>query len=125
MKRVLVDTSVFIDFLRGQPARNFEQLLHSNCVLLCPYVRLELIQGVRQSETPLLMRLLGGIPQVPHRPEILGLAESLILSLKGSGLNVGLVDVLIAAQAMYVRASILSSDRVFQKLSKRGLITLA
>ncbi len=125
MNRVVVDTSVFIDYLRGRPARNFEALLRSNSILLVPYVRLELIQGVRQSETATLRRLLSGIPQVPHRAEIIEVAESLILKLKGSGLNAGLVDILITAQAKFLRAAVLSSDRVFDKLAERGLIALA
>ena len=65
------------------------------------------------------------IPQVPHRPEIIEVAESLILKLKGSGLNAGLVDILITAQAKFLRAAVLSSDRVFDKLAERGLIALA
>lgn len=43
--------------------------------------------------------------------------------LKGSGLNVGLVDLLIAAEANLLGSGVLSSDRVFQKLAQLELVT--
>lgn len=124
MRRAVVDTSVFVDFLRGKPQPRFEGLLRENSVLLSPYVRLELLQGVRRTEARLLARLLGGIPQVPHREEVFGVAESMTQRLKGSGLNVGLVDLLIAAQAKLVRCAVLSSDHVFEELADVGLVSL-
>ena len=124
MRRTVVDTSVFVDFLRGAPAPRFEALLRENSVLLSPYVRLELLQGVRRDEARLLGRLLGGIPQVPHRDGVFAVAEAMTHRLKGTGLNVGLVDLLIAAQARLVRSAVLSSDRVFEKLAGLGLVAL-
>lgn len=67
MRRAVVDTCVFVDFLRGKSAPKFEALLRQSSVLLSPYVRLELLQGARREEARLLARLLEGIPQVPHR----------------------------------------------------------
>ena len=125
MRRTVVDTSVFVDFLRGEPVPRFEALLRGNSVLLSPYVRLELLQGVRREEAHMLGRLLSGIPQVPHREGLFAVAESMTLRLKGSGLNVGLVDLLIAAQAKLLRSEVLSSDLVFEKLARLGLVSVA
>lgn len=118
MRRTVVDTSVFVDFLRGKPVPRFEALLRENSVLLSPYVRLELLQGVRRNEAKALGRLLTGIPQVPHHPEIFEVAEAMGQKVKGTGLNVGLVDLLIAAQARITHSALLSSDGVFEKLQK-------
>lgn len=125
MRRTVVDTCVFVDFLRGASVPRFEALLRANSVLLSPYVRLELLLGVRRDEARVLAGLLGGIPQVPHQDAIFAVAESMAEQVKGSGLNVGLVDLLIAAQARLLRSPVLSSDRVFGKLAHFGLVSLA
>jgi len=124
MRRVLADTSVFIDFFRGRPSGAFERLLRANALLLSPYVRLELLQGLRRDEAARVGELLRGIPQVPHDPALFAAAEELIESVRGTGLNVGLVDLLIAAQARHLKATVLSADLVFVRLEKLGLVTL-
>jgi predicted nucleic acid-binding protein len=122
VRRVIVDTSVFVDFFRGKSDPRFVTLLRSNSALLSPYVRLELLQGVRRAEARMLADLLGGIPQVPHRAELFTVAEKLVARLKGSGVNAGLVDLLIAAQAQILGCPVLSHDTVFGRLLALSLI---
>ena len=55
---VLVDTSVFIDYLRGSTDDTLSVLILNNQVLLSPVVRLELLSGVRKKELSQLERLL-------------------------------------------------------------------
>jgi predicted nucleic acid-binding protein len=122
MRRVIVDTSVFIDFFRGKRVPRFETLLRTNSALLSPYVRLELLQGVRRDELRRLAYLLTGIPGVPHRPELFDEAELVARQLKGTGLNAGTVDLLIAAQARLAGCTVLSHDAVFGRFVKLGLL---
>ena len=122
MRRVIADTSVFIDFLRGRPAARFEAAVRDNAVLLSPLVRLELLQGVRRDELRVLTDVLGGLPQVPHQPELFATGEMMVRRVKGSGLNVGVVDLLLAAQARLLRASVMSGDAVFARLDAMGLV---
>lgn len=125
MRRVVVDTSVFVDFFRGKPTASFDRLLRANAVLLSQYVRLELLQGLRRNEAHRVGTLLRAIPQVPHAEGLFGAAEAMVERVRGTGLNVGLVDLLIAAQASQLRAGVLSSDKVFVSLARLGLVTLA
>ena len=125
MTRVVVDTSIFVDFFRGRPTGSFEGLLRANAVLLSQYVRLELLQGLRRDEARRVGELLRGIPQVPHDARIFAVAEKMVHRVKGTGLNLGLVDLLIAAEATQLRAAVLSSDGVFDRLSSLGLVRAA
>ncbi|MGQ0508561.1 MAG: PIN domain-containing protein, partial [Myxococcaceae bacterium] len=122
VRRVLVDTSVFVEFLRGRAVPRFEASIRSNSALLSPYVRLELLQGVQKKELVLRARLLSGIPQTPSSPEVFRVAEEMLGKLKGRGLTVGIVDLLLAAEARLLRCRLLSFDGVFQKLEKLGLV---
>lgn len=47
---VLIDTSFFIDYFRGQDDNKFEQVILDNTCVLSFIVKLEHIQGVRKSE---------------------------------------------------------------------------
>jgi hypothetical protein len=49
-------------------------------------------------------------------------AESFIDRLKGTGFVVGLVDVLIAAEASLVRAAVFSLDAAFDRMGELGLV---
>jgi predicted nucleic acid-binding protein len=122
MRRLLVDTSAFIEFFRGKAVPDLEEALRGNSAVLSGYVRLELLQGVRKSEERVLADLLGGLRQLPHREDLLPRAKAMLREIKGVGLNVGIVDLLIAAQAQLWDCDVLSFDDVFQKLEKLGLV---
>jgi predicted nucleic acid-binding protein len=121
---VVVDTSVFVEFFRGRQVPRFEALLRANAVVLSPFVRLELLMGVRKRDARTLEQVLGGIPLIPNQPEWFAVAETFLGHLKGSGLSVGLVDLAIAAEASLLRSRVLSLDGVFARLAARGLIEL-
>ena len=118
----MVDSSVFIDFLRGESIPKLAELISSNEVLLSSFVRLELLQGVRRSEVKLLGSLLEGLLAVPWDEDLPSRAELLLQRVKGSGLNVGIVDLLIASQAQGLDCPVFSFDHVFRKLGEMGLI---
>lgn len=120
--KVLVDTSVFIDFFRGHPPEGFEQLLVQNRILLSRFVRIELLQGVRDSELRQLNYVLGGLEIIPHHPDLFGRVETMIFDLKKSHLVAGVVDLLLAAEAFLMGCPVFSKDKVFGKLRQRRLI---
>lgn len=122
MTEVVVDTTVFVDFFRGRDDRVFKQLLLNNQILLSRYVRLELLQGVRRSEVYILESVLGGLKTVATPIGLFEETEKLLKSIRGSGLTVGIVDLLIAGEARLFGYPIYSLDRVFSKLSSLGLV---
>ncbi len=119
---VLVDTSVFIDFFRGRPVPRFEELLLANAIRLSRFVRLELLQGVRKAERRQLDFVLGGIPTLEMQPGLFKVAESMLGQLRGSGLTIGTIDLLIGAEARTSGCVLYSLDSVFRKFHALGLI---
>src|SRR5688572_23607060 len=106
MRRVIVDTSVFAEFFRGRGVPRLEALLRTNAAILSPFVRLELLQGVQRREARLLADLLRGLTQLPHRDDLFPLAEAMLDRVRGSGITVSVVDLLIAAQARQYRCAV-------------------
>lgn len=121
---VLVDTSVFIDFFRGKEPPAFKDLLLNNQIFLSHFVRLELLQGVRKQELHTIEYVLGGLEMIPHQEEIFEVSEKLLHKLKGAGLNLGIIDLFLAAESILMSAPIYSFDRVFEKLARQRLIQL-
>ncbi len=122
--KVIVDTSVFIDFFRGKEVTAFRELLLNDRILLSHYVRLELLQGVRKEEVKKLDYVLDGLARCPFDEKCFAEAERILRQTKGSGLTLGIVDLLLAAQSNAVDASIYSFDKVFGKLAGQKLVRL-
>ncbi len=61
MRSYIVDTSVFVEFLRGSSSPAFETLIRENRVVVSNFVRLELMLGARKSESATLARALSGL----------------------------------------------------------------
>ena len=121
---VLVDTSVFIDYLRGDTDNTLAVLTLRNQVLLSPIVRLELLSGVSKKELPALEKLCGALRQLElfATPEE---CEKLLKRAKGTGLLGGIPDLLILADALRHKVALFTYDKKMEKLAKYlGIKTL-
>ena len=113
---VLVDTSSFIAFLRGDDLETLPPLILSGWVVLSSVVKLELLAGVRRSEVPTLEDLLSGLtgletlPPVEHCTRLLSRA-------RGRGLLGGLPDLMILADCERASARLLTLDGKLRKLA--------
>jgi len=121
---VIVDSSVFVDFFRGRDVPSFQDLLTNNRILLSAYVRLELLQGVRKEELRRLEYVLGGMEKITIQTNIFESAETILYKVKGRGLTLGIVDLMIAAEAMILDCPIYSFDKIFHKLAKWKLVSV-
>ncbi|MEZ4753750.1 MAG: PIN domain-containing protein [Bdellovibrionota bacterium] len=115
---VLVDTSVFIDYLRGDTDNSLAVLILQNQVLLSPIVRLELLSGVSKKDLPALEKLCGALQQLeafasPNE------CEKLLKLAKGTGLFGGIPDLLIIADAIKYKLVLFTYDKKMEKLAKR------
>ena len=113
---VVADTSVFIEYLRGNSDDSLAVLILKNCVLLSPVVRLELLAGVKKAELKTVERLcnaLRGIETFASPPE----CERLLSRARGSGLFGGIPDLLVIADALRHRALLFSYDQKMKKLA--------
>ncbi len=116
---VLVDTSVFIDYFRATTAKSepLTSLLEESRVILSPFVRMELQMGVRARERKQLGSLLEALPLAQFDMNHFRVAESLMPLVRSSGLSVGLVDYLIAMQALDLQVPLFTLDNVMKKLA--------
>jgi predicted nucleic acid-binding protein len=122
---VLVDTCVFIDFLRGKKLPEFERLIKEGSVLLSDIVRLELTQGARANEVQKLLRTLSGFQPASLNEMTFQVAEELLFPLKQKGLTVGIPDLLIVAQSIQYRCKLYTFDRLLIKAQKNAWLKVA
>jgi predicted nucleic acid-binding protein len=115
---VVVDTSVFIEYLRGSSEDTLAILTLNNQVLLSPTVRLELYAGVRKKELTILQRLCNALLPIESfaTPQE---CEKLLYRAKGSGLLGGIPDLLILADVVKYDASIFSYDEKMIRLAQK------
>lgn len=118
MSGLVVDTSVWIDFLNGRPAALLERGLEDGAVVLPPVVVAELVSGARQPK---------------HRAAIVDLIADLTVHetpldhwvrvgdlrrrLGEKGIAVSTPDAHVAQCAIDRDAPLLSRDAVFQKIA--------
>ncbi len=121
---VLVDTSIFIAHFRGKKISEFQEMLINDQIFLSHFVRFELIQGVRKSETKNLIRVLSGLHALESSENVYSEAERILGKAKGHGISLGIVDLLLCAQANLKRCPIYSFDSVFGALAKHRLVAI-
>ena len=115
---VVVDTSVFIEYLRGNSDDTLAVLTLKNRVLLSPVVRLELLAGVRKSELKSVERLCNALRPIESFPAP-SRCEKLLSKARGSGFLGGIPDFLIIADALVHRAFLFSYDEKMKALAKK------
>ena len=108
---VLVDTSVWIDFLQQPRSKIHEEMTRliqgANRVSTCGLVIQELLQGLKSPQSIQLLRSrLGRLPFFPTRKSTYILAAEIFRKLKGKGVEVQTVDATIAAIAIENRVSL-------------------
>jgi predicted nucleic acid-binding protein len=122
---VIVDTSVLIDFLRGEMenAEKVSRLLKDNRVVTTGIIIAELLQGLKDhKEEDKIVSLLSGLFCLEITTELWIKAGTLSLSLRRKGINLPLTDVAIAILAIKNDLSILTNDNHFKHIPKVKLI---
>jgi predicted nucleic acid-binding protein len=122
MTRVLVDTNVYCDAMRGR-AGSVAVLRQADEILLCPVVVGELLagfgQGGREAGNRASLRQFLGSPRVRVVPLTAATAEfyaHVLAGLRARGTPIPTNDIWIAASAMEQGASLATSDRHFESV---------
>ena len=123
MSSILVDTSRFVDFLRGVDSHSLPPLILSGRVILSAVVKLELLAGVRKSESKALESLLSGLVQIETFAPV-AQCQRLLVRARGSGLLGGLPDLMILADCERTQSALFSSDGKLIKLAQALKIPL-
>jgi predicted nucleic acid-binding protein len=114
---VLVDTSSFIAFLRGNDREAVPALILAGKVILSSVVKLELLAGVRRHEAGQLRELLSGLALLDDFPPP-AICESLLARARGRGLLGGLPDLMILADCYRSGARLMTSDTKLKALAR-------
>ena len=116
--RVLVDTSVWVDFFNGHPSAEAETLAHlireETDVVTCGLIVSEVLQGLRQAKSRLnIERHFREMDWLsPKEPDTYIEAADLFRRLRARGITIrSTIDCVIANLAAHHDAVILSKDR--------------
>ena len=122
---ILVDTSVWIDFLnsaRGPAGGELQRLVSGNGELvLTGLVVAEVLQGLKREVGP-VARLLAGWPLIePDGFASYCASAAISREARSRGIALSTVDSLIAALVLEYDASLFTLDRDFERLAFTGL----
>ena len=125
---VLVDSSVWIEALRRQGRLDvkvaLEALLEAYEAQLCAPVRLEVMGGARKEERRSIGAYFSIIPYRSVGPDDWERAISLAWRLRGAGLTVPWLDVLIASLAIHDGVRLFTIDAHFEKIAQTAGLSL-
>ena len=117
MSAVVVDTSVWIDFLAGRPTERLEEALRLGSVVVPPIVVSEILSGVRPRDRAAVVELLNGLQIAESSFDHWIAVGDLRSRLQRRGLNVSTPDAHVAQCALDSKALLLSHDLVFTKIA--------
>ena len=125
---VLVDSSAWIESLRRHGDMRVklavEGLLEAYEAQWCAPVRLEVLGGARLEERARLGKMFSVIPYRPSREDDWDRAVALAWRLRGRGVTVPWLDVLIASIAIHDGARLYAVDAHFKEIAKHSALML-
>ncbi len=119
MSGVIVDTSVWVEFFAGRPARGLEDALAEGVVVLPPLVVAELVSGARRARDRAAIEEL--VAELPLHETPLGhwiRVGTLRRELQTKGVLVSTPDAHVAQCALDRDAVLLSRDAVFSRIAR-------
>jgi predicted nucleic acid-binding protein len=125
--RVLVDTSIWIEFFRKhEPYHGIvARLIDNEQVFCCGIILAELMQGAKSDkELSALDDFPRVFPFISETTQLWAVAGKLAFQLRRKGLTVGLSDCFIAVAAASASAQVATLDSHFHTLGKPAKITL-
>lgn len=115
---VLADTSIWVDFFRGNEpeATGLERLLGDDELVVCGPILAELLAGTDRSRRDTLWLALGALPAIELDVAAWREAGELAHDLRGTGETTPILDVLIAIAAVRAGASLWTRDADFERV---------
>jgi len=116
---VIVDTSVLIDFLKGEnPVSNtVARLLEKKRIVITGIIIAELLQGIKNpKEENIISELLTGLTILEANTALWIQAGKLSAALRRKGVSLPLTDVAVAALAIENNLSVFTLDKHFEQI---------
>jgi predicted nucleic acid-binding protein len=125
VSRVLVDTSIWIDFFRGNPvAEPLIELLDNGNVVTNDLILTELLPSIRKRKEEHLEEMLLSIERVPMAIDWNDLAEIQLANLVSGNNNMGIPDLMIFQNAVQNNLVLYENDRHFIIVGKKYGLSL-
>ena len=122
--RVLVDTSVWIEFFKANSSvsNNLELLLIEDSVEICGVVLFELLQGIKSgSEKLKIKEILLNLPYVEINKNMWQKSAEISLNIKKKGYTIPFSDILIGTLAIENNFSVFTLDKHFELIPELAL----
>jgi predicted nucleic acid-binding protein len=119
VKNTLVDSSAWIDFLRGDRAarERIDPLLADDRVAITGVVFAEVLSGARDRPSfNRLERVFGALPLLPDPPGIWHRVAEARFALARAGFQAAVTDLLIAIAALDSARVVVTRDRDFERI---------
>lgn len=117
---VIVDTSVWIEFLRNCDSNisdHLKQLLRSGKVAITGMILAEILQGIKNpNEADAVKKSLESLPFIEMQKEMWQLAGETSASLRKKGITIPLSDIIIGIIAVEEKHEIFTLDSHFEKI---------
>lgn len=120
MSDLLVDSSVWVEFFRGNPrvVARLDAALEGDRVAVCGPVLAEVLSGARsRSEFETLQSAFEGVDLLPDPPDAWPRIAEARFALARRGTQAALVDLLIALTAAEARHTLLTRDADFERIA--------
>ncbi len=122
---VLVDTSVWIDYLRdGSRSSNLDSLIDENMVAINDVILSELVPYLKIKKQTKVVKLLQEINRIPMQINWQEIIEFQVKCLKSGANGIGIPDFLIAQNAKTNNCMVYSLDKHFRLLNQTIKIKL-
>ena len=122
MSEYLVDTSVWVEFLRGEKIvikKRLEILLDENRAVVTGIILAELLTGIaNEKEQHFLEECFLGLPFLETTRQVFAAAGKMGATLRKKGITMPISDLLIAALAKAHSLTVLTLDNHFQILAR-------
>ena len=119
MSATIVDSSAWVDFLRGEPSAvsRTGDLLRSGMAAITGPIAAEVLSGMHSSrEYELLKDLLNGLEWVADADSLWARVAAHRFALSRGGFQAGLIDLAIAVTALDAGRRLLTRDRAFERI---------
>jgi len=119
MSRVLVDTSIWIDFFKGNDvARPLVDLIETGNVITNDLVLTELLPSIRKKKESHLEEMLLSIERIPMNIDWDDLASMQFKNLSIGNNNIGIPDLMIFQNAIQNNLTLFENDKHFRLIGK-------
>jgi len=119
MKRVLVDSSIWIDYFRsGEHSKLIDPLISDNAIVICGLILAELVPFLEIKKEKELVDLLREIPRYDISLNWERIIEYQLICLKNGINRIGIPDLIILDTVLEYHLTLLTKDKHFIQIQK-------